>query len=97
MIAHRPLRRNTLITALTACVEFPVRSQARRFLLGLSADELEFIAGFLGACILRTAEDTASTSRSLHPDRSGGRDHEHKMILLREFLHCSRRQRPAAA
>jgi hypothetical protein len=98
MIAHRPPTRSSLVTALSACAESPVRSRARRFLLGLSADELEFIAGFVGACILQSAEDTASAATSIQQDcriagsGAGRNDREHKLILLREFLHHSRRQ-----
>jgi len=97
MIAHRPPTRNSLVTALSACAESPVRARARRFLSGLSADELEFIAGFVGACILKSSEDTAGAAVSLEQEcriagsGAGRIDHEHKMILLREFLHRSRR------
>ena len=101
MIAHgSTTTRTALVTALAACAESPARARARRFLRGLSADELEFIAGFVGACILKSAENTARAAESLeHECRIAGsgpgrRDREHKMILLREFLHRS--QRPAA-
>jgi hypothetical protein len=101
MIAHKPPTRSLLVTALSACAESRAKARARRFLLGLSADELEFIAGFVGACILKSAEDTASAAASVEHEcrvrqavalRS---DREHKLILLREYLHCSRRN-PAA-
>jgi hypothetical protein len=84
------------VTALSACAESPLRSRARRFLSGLSADELEFIAGFVGACILKSAENSADASLPLHSECPGSRDREHKMILLREFLSRSRQQRSAA-
>jgi hypothetical protein len=102
MIAHRPPTRNSLVTALSDCADSSLRTRARRFLLGLSADELEFIAGFVGACILESAEDTAGAAASIEQEcplpRSGPlrSDREHKLILLREFLHRSRRG-PAAA
>ena len=44
--------RNSLVAALIACADQPLKSEARRFLDGLSADELQFIAGFLGSCML---------------------------------------------
>jgi hypothetical protein len=97
MIAHEPPARTALISALAACADSPVRARARRFLRGLSADELGFIAGFVGACILKSSENTAHAAESLeHECRIGGsgpgrRDREHKMILLREFLRRSRR------
>ena len=64
-----------------------MRSKARRFLAGLSSDELQFIAGFLGSCILESLGPGAC-------DRSVGArklsaDHELKMILLLEYLCCS--------
>ena len=49
--------RSSLVAALVSCVDRPVKSRARRFLLGLSSDELQFIAGFLGCCILESSED----------------------------------------
>ena len=104
MIAHKPPTRSSLVLALSACAEFTLRARARRFLLGLSADELEFIAGFVGACILKSAEDTAGAAAEFQqgcriPGSVAGRgDSEHKMILLREFLHRTRRTAgPAAA
>jgi hypothetical protein len=47
--------RNTLVAALSSCVDGSLRRQARRFLVGLSSDELEYIAEFAGACILEAA------------------------------------------
>ena len=40
--------RNALVTALTSCADRPTKNKARRFLSGLSFDELQFIAEFLG-------------------------------------------------
>ena len=54
-------RRQELATALIACAESPCRAKARRFLSGLSSDELQFIAEYLGACIL---ESTRQCRRS---------------------------------
>ena len=76
--------RSTLEAALVACAETPWRPGARRFLRGLSFDELEYIAEFLGACILE----------SCGPARVAGcfdcrlsEDHALKQIVLLEFLH----------
>lgn len=44
--------RTALLTALVAYVDESRKLCARRFLTGLSADEMEFIAEFLGASIL---------------------------------------------
>jgi len=67
-------------------------------LVGLSSDELQFIAEFLGACVLESTEKSRC-SRSELAERIGqfqrgrlgcspGRseDQDHKMILLLEFL-----------
>jgi hypothetical protein len=62
---------------------------------GLSADELQFIAEFLGACVLDSSGKPC-VSRAQWAERitryheaslgSSGADREHKMILLLEFL-----------
>jgi hypothetical protein len=44
--------RSALVTALVSCAERPGKAKVRRFVHGLSSDELQFIAGFLGACVL---------------------------------------------
>ncbi len=49
--------RTALITALVACADESQRLWARRFLTGLSADEMEFIAEFLGASILEAGPE----------------------------------------
>ena len=87
--------RSTLVAALVSCADSPHKSQARRFVEGLSADELEFIAEFLGACVLDPSGQSCP-SRAQWADRiaryqhaSAGRgspDREHKMILLLEYL-----------
>lgn len=51
--------RTVLFTALVACADESRRLWARRFLTGLSADEMEFIADFLGASILEPARVSA--------------------------------------
>ena len=90
--------RNALVAALVSCADRPLIPKARRFLVGLSFDELQFIAEFLGACVLESAEE-GCCSRSELAERIAqfqrGRlrcspgcseDQDHKMILLLEFL-----------
>jgi hypothetical protein len=86
--------RTALVSALAVCCERRLRTQVRRFLMGLSADELQFIAGFLGACILESGGGIRCSSSHLasyreRTERSGGltEDQNHKMILVREFLY----------
>jgi len=89
--------RASLVAALESCAEGPGRTQAERFLAGLSSDELQFIAEFLGACLLESARDRC-VSRAEVADRIAryqearacparcSADQEHKMILLLEYL-----------
>lgn len=75
-----------LVSALVACASERQRRDARRFLQGLSCDELQYIAGFLGACILEGAPadalaDGERLSPGIHLD-----DHEHKLVLALEYL-----------
>ena len=81
--------RRTLVAALVSCAGKSARTGLRRFLSGLSADELEFLAGFHGARILERsdgpqafaglpAEYTSCLGRN--PDR------DHKVLLLGEYL-----------
>jgi hypothetical protein len=79
--------RNSLVAALVACADRPMKSKARRFLAGLSSDELQFIAGFLGSCILESQGD--GTCDRAMPARKLSADEELKMILLLEYLCCS--------
>ena len=87
--------RSALVAALVSCADNPHKSQARRFVEGLSADELQFIAEFLGACVLDSsgkpcasraqwAERITRYQQALDGCRSA--DREHKMILLLEYL-----------
>ena len=76
-----------LVRALCSCAGDRKRGKARRFLQGLSADELNYIAEFLGSCILESkhqlgetrdqlAEDVAlfeRCRRASAPERSGSR------------------------
>ena len=87
--------RSSLVAALVSSVDRPLKTRARRFLLGLSSDELQFIAGFLGCCILESSEDAGSSRAQLagriaehQQTRAQGCswDREHKMILLLEYL-----------
>ena len=57
--------RNSLVAALVACADQPLKAKARRFLAGLSSDELQFIAEFLGSSILESQAPCAATGRSL--------------------------------
>jgi len=86
-----------LFTALVASADESRRLWARRFLTGLSADEMQFIADFLGASILdptaaprfpSRAELARSIERFTLSDspHSPSADEEHKMILLLEYL-----------
>ena len=89
--------RAALISAITACAEERLRKKAQWFLQGLSSDELEYIAEYLGACVLELCGQEACSRRQAadgiaHFDRwrSGSdgslSDHEHKMIVLLEYL-----------
>jgi hypothetical protein len=90
--------RNSLVAALVACADQPLKSKARQFLDGLSSDELQFIAEFLGSCVLdsqaRCARNRAELAERVarfqqtRADRARMRpsDQEHKMILLLEYL-----------
>jgi hypothetical protein len=89
--------RTALISAITACARQRLQKKARKFLAGLSTDELQYIAEFLGACVLESAGHAESSRRELAdgitqfeqvrgmPTRGPG-DQEHKMILLLEYL-----------
>ena len=87
--------RSVLISALVGCTGGSLKSRSRRFLQGLSSDELQFIAEYLGSCILessgagsgsraelalRVAQYQAARAPALSADQ------DHKMILLLEFL-----------
>jgi len=86
--------RRTLVAALISCAGERARTPLRRFLTGLSADELEFLAGFQGARILEQAGGECSAERSPAARTPGYRssvtydtaDLDHKMIVLREYL-----------
>jgi hypothetical protein len=86
--------RSALVAALVAGAQNSLRSRVRRFLRGLSCDELQFIASFLGACILESAGKPhgivcISGGVPEFERRRGGpgaEDSDLKMILLLEYL-----------
>ena len=97
-------KKSTLVRALSLCVDDSQKREIKRFLLGLATDELQYIAEFLGSCILESgwrwqgnrsqlAEAIKQFDRS-RPEpgcrcAAGAlrdQDHEHKMILLLEYL-----------
>lgn len=89
---------DALVAALVSCADRRLKPKARRFLVGLSFDELQFIAEFLGACVLEsTAEGRCSRSElaeriaqfqrgRLRCSPGCSEDQDHKMILLLEYL-----------
>lgn len=89
-------QRQNLVAALVACTDAPFRAKARRFASGLSADELQFIAEYLGACILESTHtcrcaELGGFQQTHHP----APDRDHKMILLVEYL-CRTGRQPIA-
>ena len=90
--------RNSLIAALVQCADQPVQPDAHRFLTGLSSDELQFIADFVGSCILEAQQPWAHNRAELagriarfqqaraHEPTARYADQELKMILLLEYL-----------
>jgi hypothetical protein len=100
--------RSVLISALVGCSDGSPKSRSLRFLEGLSSDELQFIAEYLGASILesmsagaRSRSELAARVAQFQSARAHtlSADEEHKMILLLEFLcrHSAVRLRPASA
>jgi hypothetical protein len=83
-----------------------LQSKTRRFLGGLSRDELQFIAEYFGASILESAAPDGCSPPELaerivefHLSRLGGSsasnpDLDHKTILLVEFLRRSGLRKP---
>ncbi len=89
--------RTTLIFAIAAYADRRFQKKARSFLRGLSTGELQYIAEFLGACVLESAGRSPASRRDLAQGiaqyeqvrsgtASGPSDHDHKMILLLEYL-----------
>jgi hypothetical protein len=85
--------RNSLVAALAACVETSLRPRARRFLSGLSCDELEFLAGFFGGWILEanTGREARGAGKQNRTETRGASvsDLDHKLILVHEYLCCA--------
>jgi hypothetical protein len=82
--------RSMLVAALVSCAAKASKSQLRRFLSGLSADELEFLAGFQGARILEHGVSSASAQADYSSTGPNTPDRDHKMLILREYLsRCS--------
>jgi hypothetical protein len=86
-------QRQVLVAALAACAGCSMQARTRSFLSGLSADELQFIADFQGACILESCACIRSTRAQLaariadfQRSRGATSDPDHKMILLLEYL-----------
>jgi hypothetical protein len=84
--------RKSLVSALVECAEQPLRLDARRFLEGLTADELQFIADFLGFCILESHLPAAPTREDLARAITAFQtacptaDADRKSILLLEYM-----------
>ena len=90
--------RSALVTALVACADRRRRNRSLRFLEGLSSDELQYIAEYLGACTLESMGEGACTRAQLAAQvssfqqlragrsRAGFPDQDHKTILLFEYL-----------
>jgi len=83
-----------LVRSLCAMVSGRQSRKARQFLLGLSIDELQYIAEFLGSCILESEQPcqwtrdqlTQAIQRFDHGQKHSISDRQHKMILLLEYL-----------
>jgi hypothetical protein len=94
--------RRALVNALAQCAVSTCRFRTRRFLAGLSRDELQFLADFQGASILESGgrlccfpvqlPNRLVELRGSRPgcvDEAAIEDQAHKMLLLREFLKLS--------
>lgn len=95
-------KKSAFVRALSVCVEDLQRRDIRRFLQGLATDELQYIAEFLGSCILESGgrchcsrTQLAEAIKQFDRTRRGSitspgswqdQDQEHKMILLLEYL-----------
>jgi hypothetical protein len=100
--------RRALVAALVSCADGSLRPKTRRFLAGLSCDELQFLADFVGAsiveCACRYPRRRSQLSLGIGEFQKARRarcnaasaDQDHKVILLREFLSVSGQQAAAA-
>lgn len=87
-----------LVTALASCAARPLRPKIRRFLAGLSLDELQFLAEFLGAAALEgdgygapfLAERIPEFRRAKCAcEKARLEDQDHKTLVLLEYLRRS--------
>ena len=84
--------RKSLVAALVERAEQPLKLDARRFLAGLTGDELQFIADYLGFCILESPLPAGCTrcelARSISEFQAAcpTPDADRKSILLLEYL-----------
>lgn len=86
--------RTTLVNALCLGAGEPQRRKVRQFLLGLSVDELQYVAEFFGSCILEDKQPSTWThaqrseciQRFALLRRQRFEDRDHKMVLLLEYL-----------
>lgn len=95
-------RKSALMCALCAWAKHAQKRDARRFLQGLSTDELQYIAEFLGSSILESRVlcdcDREQLAEAIEQFERVRRNHflasravaapdrEHKMILVLEYL-----------
>jgi hypothetical protein len=83
-----------LVKSLCCMVPFEQSRKARQFLLGLSTDELQYIAEFFGSCVLESEKPYRWTRTQLSQNiqrfdrcqKNSISDRQHKMILLLEFV-----------
>ena len=95
-----------LVKSLCCMVPIEQSRKARQFLLGLSTDELQYIAEFFGSCVLESEKPYGWTRTQLSQNiqrfdrcqKTSISDRQHKMILLLEFLcRCNIGSAPIAA
>jgi hypothetical protein len=81
-----------LVGALLSWVDMPLRGRTNKFLRGLALDELRFLAGFCGLCVLESDGETGGFRTELAARIACYRtsvepsDRDLKMILLVEYL-----------
>lgn len=86
--------KNILVRSLCSMVPCEQSRKARQFLLGLSTDELQYLAEFFGSCVLESEKPYRWTRAQLGQNiqrfdrgqKNSVSDRQHKMILLHEFL-----------
>lgn len=81
--------RRTLVAALVSCAGEETKLRLLRFLAGLSADELQFLAGFQGARILEGCKASPAAPLPDYETAAKGphaADLDHKILVLREYL-----------